>query len=173
MIIGLDVGGTHTDVVLIGKDGPVKEVKVTTDTTNLFKSVLSALEQITADCDAETIKRLVLSTTLTTNAIVTGDVSPVGMIVMSGPGIDPMLYKTCEHYYCVEGAVDHRGSELGRVNEAEIADIASKMVAAGIKYVGIVGKFSTRNSAHEIKIRKLLEDYGFEKIFVAMKSQAI
>ena len=166
MIIGLDVGGTHTDVVLIGKDGPVKEVKVTTDTSNLFKSVLSALEKITVDCSSENIKRLVLSTTLTTNAIVTGDVSPVGMIVMSGPGINPELFKTCPHYYCVNGAVDHRGSEISRIDEAEISELASKMIADGIKYVGVVGKFSTRNSTHEIKVKKLLEEYSFEKVFV-------
>ena len=28
MIIGLDVGGTHTDVVLMGDDGLLKEIKV-------------------------------------------------------------------------------------------------------------------------------------------------
>lgn len=166
MIIGLDVGGTHTDVVLIGKNGPVKEVKVPTDTTNLFKSVLSALEEITADYSSDQIERLVLSTTLTTNAIVTDGVSPVGMIVLSGPGLNPMLFKTCEQFYCIEGAIDHRGSEIERINEKEIEDAAQKMVAEGIKYVGVVGKFSTRNSAHELKIRKLLEEYSFEKVFV-------
>lgn len=166
MIIGLDVGGTHTDVVLIGKNGPVKEVKVPTDTANLFKSVLSALEQITVDCSSENIKRLVLSTTLTTNAIVTDNISPVGMIVLSGPGMNPNLFKTCEHYYCVEGAIDHRGGEIERFDENRIAEIAGKMSDAGIKYVGVVGKFSTRNATHELKIRKFLEDYPFEKIFV-------
>jgi len=28
MIIGLDVGGTHTDVVLLDKNGLLKEIKV-------------------------------------------------------------------------------------------------------------------------------------------------
>ena len=45
MLIGLDVGGTHTDVVLIGPSGPVKEVKVLTDTSNLFNSVLSEMNR--------------------------------------------------------------------------------------------------------------------------------
>ena len=47
MIIGLDVGGTHTDIVLLDKDGLLKEVKVTTDPSNLFKSVLTGLIKIT------------------------------------------------------------------------------------------------------------------------------
>jgi DNA ligase (NAD+) len=36
MIIGLDVGGTHTDVVLIGSSGLIKEIKVPTDPSDLF-----------------------------------------------------------------------------------------------------------------------------------------
>lgn len=166
MLIGLDVGGTHTDVVLIGKDGPVKEVKVATDTSNLFGSVLSALEKITAGCDVNDIQRLVLSTTLTTNAIVTEDVSPAGVIVMSGPGINPELYRTCPHYYCVSGAVDHRGNDVERVSETEVAEVAEKMQKDGIKYVGVIGKFSTRNPSQELKIKKILSDYSFDKIFL-------
>lgn len=166
MIIGLDVGGTHTDVVLIGKDGPIKEVKVPTDTSNLFRSVLSALGKVTADCNVKDIKRLVLSTTLTTNAIVTENVAPAGMIVISGPGINPELYKTCQHYYCVEGSMDHRGNENAFINENEISDIAEKMKNDGIRYVGVVGKFSVRNASHELKIKKILSDYSFDKIFL-------
>ncbi len=166
MIIGLDVGGTHTDVVLIGNDGPVKEFKVPTDTSNLFSSVLSALEKITVDCNVKDIKRLVLSTTLTTNAIVTENVAPAGIIVISGPGINPELYKTCPHYYCVAGAIDHRGNETSFIDEAEISEIAGKMKNDGIKYVGVVGKFSTRNPSHELKIGKILAGHSFEKIFL-------
>ncbi|MBW2338141.1 MAG: hypothetical protein JRF47_15545, partial [Deltaproteobacteria bacterium] len=39
MIIGLDVGGTHTDVVLLDNQGLQKEVKVPTDPSDLFSSV--------------------------------------------------------------------------------------------------------------------------------------
>lgn len=166
MIIGLDVGGTHTDVVLIGADGPIKEVKVPTDTSNLFSSVLSALEKVTIDCNIKDIKRLVLSTTLTTNAIVTGNTGSVGMIVTGGPGINPELYRTSPHYYCVTGAIDHRGSEIALINEEEISEAAEKMQNDGIKYVGVVGKFSVRNSSHETKIKNVLKDYSFEKVFI-------
>ena len=41
MIIGLDVGGTYTDVVLLGDEGIVRAIKVLTDTKALFKTVLS------------------------------------------------------------------------------------------------------------------------------------
>ena len=67
MIIGLDVGGTHTDVVLIDRKGLVKEIKVPTNPSDLFSSVLAGLTEITRDQDPGKINRIVLSTTLTTN----------------------------------------------------------------------------------------------------------
>jgi N-methylhydantoinase A/oxoprolinase/acetone carboxylase beta subunit len=36
MIIGLDVGGTHTDVVLLDNRGLRKQVKVPTDPADLY-----------------------------------------------------------------------------------------------------------------------------------------
>ncbi|MBU0544095.1 MAG: hydantoinase/oxoprolinase family protein, partial [Proteobacteria bacterium] len=94
MIIGLDVGGTHTDVVLLGKNGIERAVKVPTDESDLFNTVLTGIEKITANIDSSTIKRLVLSTTLITNTVVQNKLPEVGMIVSSGPGIDPEYYRT-------------------------------------------------------------------------------
>ncbi len=161
MIIGLDVGGTHTDVVLLGKDGLIREVKVATDTAALFDAVLSGIEKITEGIDPEDIHRVVLSTTLTTNAIVQGKNPEVGMIVASGPGIDPELFRTNPHYYAVSGAMDHRGRETEPVDRDEIAGIAKKLKEVGIRNVGIVGKFSTRNPSHELAIHEQLKpDFG-------------
>jgi N-methylhydantoinase A/oxoprolinase/acetone carboxylase beta subunit len=103
MIIGLDVGGTHTDVVLIGKDGLEKQIKVSTDTSALFETVLAGLEKITENVPIEQISHAVLSTTLTTNAIVQEKLNPAGMIVCGGPGIDPEVFRTGPHYHVVPG----------------------------------------------------------------------
>ncbi|MGD9213000.1 MAG: hydantoinase/oxoprolinase family protein [Desulfobacteraceae bacterium] len=165
MIIGLDVGGTHTDVVLIGKNGPIREIKVTTDSTNLFATVLSGLEKITAGIAPEEIRRAVLSTTLTTNAIIQKKSHPVGMIVSAGPGIDPSHFKICRHYYTVSGAIDHRGREIKPINKAEIKAAAKKLQDDGIEYVAVVSKFSVRNPEHELAIAKILEP-SFKHIFL-------
>lgn len=165
MIIGLDVGGTHTDVVLLGKEGLIKEVKVPTHHTNLFESVLSGLEQVTAGIPSGQIQRAVLSTTLTTNAIVQGTHTPVAMIVSSGPGVDPEFYRTDENYFVVAGSIDHRGREVEPIREKEIRQIVNILKQKDIKYVGITGKFSTRNPAHELQIYSLIKDQ-FEKVFL-------
>ncbi len=168
MIIGLDVGGTHTDVVLLGNNGLEKQTKVLTDSEDLYKSVLAGLEEITADIDPQQIHRIVLSTTLTTNAIVQEKTPAVGMIVSGGPGIDPEVYRTNNHYCAVSGSIDHRGREIEPIDPDEMHDIGHRFQAAGIQYIGVVGKFSIRNPIHELSIKDALND-RFNKIFMGHK----
>lgn len=165
MIIGLDVGGTHTDVVLIGDAGLEKQVKVPTDPDDLFNSVLTGINTITHDIDSKKISRIVLSTTLTTNAIVQKKILPVGMIVSGGPGINPEHFQTNSHYSPVSGSIDHRGREIKPLDPKEIQQVADKFSADGIQTVGVVGKFSIRNPDHELKIAEILQN-SFEKIFL-------
>ena len=165
MIIGLDVGGTHTDVVLLDNQGLRKEIKVPTDPSDLFNSVLAGLTAITDGIDPEAVKRLVLSTTLTTNAVVQHKTPSVGMIVSSGPGIDPEFYRTNSHYYTVAGSIDHRGREVEPIDAGEIERIGGELKKAGIRYVGVVGKFSVRNPGHELEINRILNN-AFDKVFL-------
>ncbi len=158
MIIGLDVGGTHTDVVLLDKQGLIRGIKVHTDASDLFSTVLLGLEKITQNVDPDLIKRVVLSTTLTTNSIVQGKTPEVGMIVSSGPGIDPDLYKTNPHYFTVSGSIDHQGRTIEPIDHNEIREIGKQLKADGIKLAGVVGKFSARNPSHEMEINQILAD---------------
>ena len=159
MIIGLDVGGTHTDVVLIGENCILRQAKVPTDRSDLLASVWGALEEVTRDIPPESIRRAVLSTTLTTNAIAEGKLAETGMIVSGGPGLDPMLFSIGNHYYSVAGSINHRGREIQPIDPMEIEAVASRLRAEGVRHVGVVGKFSVRNPKHEIQIAELLGDY--------------
>ena len=165
MIIGLDVGGTHTDVVLLDRHGVVRDIKVPTDPSNLFNAVLEGLESVMTGVDPESVKRVVLSTTLTTNAIVQNKIPEVGIIVSSGPGIDPRYFQTNSHYFPVSGSIDHRGREVEPVDPDEIKQVSQELRARGIRHLGVVGKFSVRNPAHELQIKAHLGD-GFEKVFL-------
>jgi N-methylhydantoinase A/oxoprolinase/acetone carboxylase beta subunit len=169
MIVGLDIGGTHTDVVLLDKTGLLREIKVPTDPADLFHCVLAGLSAITEGIDTAGITRIVLSTTLATNAIVQNQLPPVGMIVSSGPGIDPEFYRTGSHYFAVAGSIDHRGREIEPIDPAEINSAAAQMQKDGIRQVGVVGKFSIRNPAHELAIKSILQP-SFAKVFMGHRS---
>ncbi|MEJ2039410.1 MAG: hydantoinase/oxoprolinase N-terminal domain-containing protein, partial [Desulfosarcinaceae bacterium] len=111
MILGLDVGGTHTDTVLIGPEGLAAEAKVATDRDDLFQTILNGLEQVMSGVSTEQIQRVVLSTTLATNLVIQQKLPAVGMVVAGGPGLDPAWFKNNEDYHVIYGALDHRGRE--------------------------------------------------------------
>jgi N-methylhydantoinase A len=165
MIIGLDVGGTHTDVVLVGENGLERQVKVLTDASALFQTVLTGLEKITENIPPGRITHAALSTTLTTNAIVQNKLPPAGMIVSGGPGIDPEAFRTSPHYFPVAGSIDHSGKEIEPIDKTHIETIAAKLQSEGIRHIGVVSKFSTRNPSHEIRIGEILSPY-FERVFL-------
>ncbi len=159
MIIGLDVGGTHTDAILLGKEGVVRSVKVPTDPDELFETILQALEKTIAGIDPKDIHRAVLSTTLATNMVVQQQLPPSGMVVAAGPGIDPENFKTNEHYYTVSGAMDHRGREIEPLNKQQVEEIGEEFKRLGIRCAGVVSKFSVRNPRHENAMAELLAPY--------------
>ena len=116
MILGIDVGGTHTDAVLFDHFTVRKKAKVLTDEKNLLTSLLAVTTELV---DAETIsklKRVVLSTTLSTNAIVQNKVDRVGMMVVSGPGLPPSLLNVPNDTYFLSGYVNHRGIEMSSID---------------------------------------------------------
>jgi len=165
MIIGLDVGGTHTDAVLISRKGLEKEAKVPTEETRLFETVLAGLEAVTAGVDPKTIRRVVLSTTLAANLVVQQKLPPVGVVVAGGPGIDPELFRVGGHYHRVGGALDHRGREIEPVDEDQVRAIAESLEKEGVRYAGVATKFSVHNPEHENRIAEILAPH-VERVFI-------
>ena len=124
MFLGSDVGGTHTDAVVVGSPGAsgpqgiIAEAKVPTDHDNLLHSVRGALAAVLRHVDPAAIRRLNLSTTLSTNAIVEGKTEDVGVLVSAGPGIDPEYQHVGGQYHVVEGCIDHRGRQVPPLDAA-------------------------------------------------------
>lgn len=157
MIIGIDVGGTHTDAVVLHKGDIHSKVKVPTDSNCLVKSLFSATEQLLAGIEPESLKRLVFSTTLCTNAIVQNKTETAGIIAIPGPGVSPSQLPLQEYMECIPGYVNHRGEEVSPIREENAKEAAFKLKKRGVELLGVVGKFSTRNPTQELKIRELLK----------------
>jgi N-methylhydantoinase A/oxoprolinase/acetone carboxylase beta subunit len=156
MLLGLDVGGTHTDAVLIDNSRVVKYHKAVTDHENLAASIIDAIGNITRDIDISSIKRINLSTTLSTNAIVQERVDDVGVIVSAGPGIDPENFRIGNSYFTLPGSIDHRGSERKGIDSGSLKRVIEECRYRNIDLFAVVTKFSTRNPCQENLIEKEL-----------------
>ena len=163
MIVGLDVGGTHTDVVVLQGREIVSKVKSLTDENNLLQTVCFGVFDAIRGMDPQAIQRVVVSTTLATNAIIQGKTEPVGILVASGPGVNPHAFTIGDHYYVVGGAIDHRGQEIAPINDEEVLEVARKLRSENVRNLALVSKFSIRNPSHELKMRDLLAD-NFETV---------
>lgn len=162
MFIGLDMGGTHTDAVLIFKQGVLRYVKKPTHPHNFLASVQEALEELLEGIDPSKIERVNLSTTVCTNAIVEGKTEPVGLLIIPGPGLNPSFLQCGQLNFILQGSIDHRGRETSPLREQELSLAKQELRAKGLRSLAAIGKFSTRNPAHEVHIAHFLEgDYDF------------
>ncbi|MBW2559018.1 MAG: hydantoinase/oxoprolinase family protein [Deltaproteobacteria bacterium] len=158
MIIGIDVGGTHTDAVLLDRFKIKKTAKVITNQENLIKSLMEATEAIFDGEDPGELEKVVLSTTISTNAIVQGKTDRVGMILAAGPGLSPEMLRINEDTHFTSGYVNHRGIRVAGTNRGEVSGIEDTFKKEGINHVGIVGKFSTRNPGLETEIADIIDN---------------
>lgn len=156
MLLGIDVGGTHTDAVLIGPGGVVACSKRRTNHENLLASIREVLAGIVPVAGPQAVTRLNLSTTLSTNAIIEGTADPVGVFVSGGPGIDPEAYRMGDHYHVLPGAIDHRGRETSPLDIAAGRAGLAACRKAGVRVYAGVTKFSTRHPEQELALRGLL-----------------
>ncbi len=157
MIIGIDVGGTHTDAVLLDGFKIKKKAKVITDQENLIKSLMEATEKVFGGEDPDELEKIVLSTTISTNAIVQGKTDRVGMILAAGPGLSPEMLSINEDTHFISGYVNHRGIRVTGTDRGEVSGIGDIFEKEGINHVGIVGKFSTRNPGLETEIGHIID----------------
>jgi len=158
MILGIDVGGTHTDAVLIEDGEIIRKAKALTNSNDIMASLLEVTNGLFTDVNPEKLRRVVLSTTISTNAIVQNKIKRVGMIVAGGPGLPPSLLPRQEDVCFISGYVNHRGMEISPLDRREVAAGAASPSRAGIEHVGVVGKFSTRNPHQELEIGEMLKD---------------
>jgi N-methylhydantoinase A len=158
MLIGIDVGGTTTDAVLVEGGRVVKTAYVPTDHDNLLNCLLGAMDELVLGVQTSKIERVVLSTTLITNMIAEGKTDPVALMLIPGPGTNPGDYNLGPDVTVLDGAIDYRGREIQKLNEFQIKEAAKKLDQKGFKKVAIVGKFGQRNHAQELKAGEIVAE---------------
>jgi len=160
VIIGIDMGGTNIDGVAIHDGSLIKTVKHPVDRENYFFSIWHCLEELLQNIDPQNINRINLSTTICTNAIVENNISEVGVILQTGPGLKWVFEDLGSYLAYLSGSVDHRGIVVRDLDMKELAEIKENFSQNPIEALAIVNKFSTRNPEFEQRIHDFFKsDY--------------
>ena len=108
MLIGIDVGGTFTDAVVIQDGHILASGKERTTKEQLMYGILAALDRVMHVVIPDQVERVTLSTTVVTNTIVSRKEAPVDLYVVTGPGMNVDHSFPVAPIY-VNGYTDHRG----------------------------------------------------------------
>jgi N-methylhydantoinase A/oxoprolinase/acetone carboxylase beta subunit len=168
LTIGIDVGGTNTDAVLVSSEGVLKKAKIPTDTDNLLNSILKSLDKVYDCSSSEELQRICLSTTLTTNSIVQNKYNKVGILAMPGPGLPAKYLPFNSNLQILTGYVDHRGEIVQDISIHALKKSVEKFLENDIKNIAVVGKFSNRNPALEKKAAEIINESYTEIEHISM-----
>ncbi len=158
MILGIDVGGTHTDSVLMQNRKIIRKSKVLTDKNDILGCVMRATQAVTTADDIRQLKRIVLSTTISTNAVAQNQLDTVGLIVMNGPGVSPKDLPLADQTQLIAGYMNHRGIEAEAIEDDELETLKQQFAKDKIEHLAVIGKFSTRNPVHEQDVGSFFAD---------------
>lgn len=158
MLLGLDVGGTFTDAVIIDGHRVVAIAKRRTTKNNLMNGIGEALDAVLEGYDASNIEQVTLSTTVVTNTIVEGKEQPVDLYVVTGPGrnVDD-IFPVSPIY--LQGYTDHRGIVVEHTPADAVRGIANMVQArSGTDLAAVSAKFGVRNPQEELSITEELKN---------------
>lgn len=162
MLLGIDVGGTFTDAVVIGEQEIIAQAKVPTQHEDVLVSILQALDKVLAGISAGSLQRVVISSTIVTNALAEDKIAPVFLAVMTGPGMNVRGKFPVEPYY-VSGYVDHRGKITSPIDWTKHRDLLNRQ---GSGCCAVSGKFAVREPQNEYLLKQELKKCGYQKVFL-------
>jgi N-methylhydantoinase A len=84
--VGVDVGGTFTDIVLLGSDGTIHTKKISSSVENYAQAIVEGLEQVFRETGlaGDTIEEIRHGTTVASNAILEHKGAKTGLITTRG-----------------------------------------------------------------------------------------
>lgn len=156
MLLGIDVGGTFTDAVIIDGANVVSWAKRRTTKDNLMNGITEALGAVLVDIDSAQIEQVTLSTTVVTNTIVEHKEQPVDLYVVAGPGRNVDDIFPVRPVY-LKGYTDHRGIVVESMKCEAINHIAHTVQSrSGTNLAAVSAKFGVRNPKEELDVTNAL-----------------
>jgi N-methylhydantoinase A len=191
--LGVDVGGTHTDLVLLDvADGSLAVEKVATTPANPALGIMRGIEKFAArGVDLGSIEFFSHGTTITTNALLEMRGAKVGLLInrgfraiqeTQGQARDGNPF---DYFYQrpapiapqsltreIGGRVDYSGTALEPLDEDAVRKAAGELKAAGVVSIAVNYLFSYMNPAHEQRTGALIREV-FPEAHISLSSEVL
>ena len=181
--LGIDVGGTNTDAVLIDENLNVAASVKRHTTANIYDGILAAVRAVLEESgvNRSEIGQAMLGTPQCTNAIVERkNLAPIGILRIGAPattGIRPMvdwsedIQKVAVGSTIIGGGFEYDGRELASLDTAAAKSFFEEMKAKGVKSIAISSVFSTVRNDHEVEAAKLCREIMGEDVHISISSE--
>src|ERR671912_1006376 len=177
--IGIDTGGTFTDVVAVDEDsGELATTKAPSTPGNPADGFIAGLEKILSvlGADGQDITAVSHGTTVATNTLLEGKVERLGFVTTEGYGfvleiarqavpdgygnsyfwVKPPRIVAADHVRTVGGRMDFEGNEIRPFDEDSAVAAAAWFRKRGVMTIGVCLLHSYANDAHELAAREVL-----------------
>jgi N-methylhydantoinase A len=171
-IVGVDVGGTFTDLFYIeGGDSRPRIVKVPSTTPDPSVGVIDALRR--AGIDGSELKQFLHGTTIATNALIERRGARCALLTTTGfrdvlelgrrdrPHIygltgkhEPLIAR--DQRWEIDERMDYRGEVLVPLDERQLIELAEALREEGLQSIVVSFLHSYVNPTHEQRARELL-----------------
>jgi N-methylhydantoinase A len=190
--IGVDIGGTFTDIVALDPAGRLTFTKVPSTPKDLLDGIGAAVTKVLAMADARpgVVERFIHGTTVATNAVleqkgaVTAvlttegfeDVLELGrmkrsrMYDLAMDPETPTFLAPRRRRVGVRERLDAKGRVLVPLNEADVRDAVQRLRAQGVSAIAVCYLFSFVNPVHERRTREIVAALAPE-ISVSLSSE--
>jgi N-methylhydantoinase A len=172
VIVGCDVGGTFTDLILHDpSNGGLQFAKVPTTTANQAHGVLAALEK--TGKSAQGVDLFIHGTTATTNAVLERKLAKCGLITTRGfrdvlelgrrtrpkpygliGTFEPIIPRDLR--FEVTERMDSSGAVVDPLSEDEVREVAKRLLTLGAESVVIHFLHSYANPDHELRAAEIV-----------------
>src|SRR3954471_15938750 len=173
--VGVDIGGTFTDIVLLGADGTIHTKKISSSVENYARAIVEGLSELFVETglSGEAIEEIRHGTTVASNAILEHKGARVGLITTKGfrDVLEirtlrmPKLYDLTwtkpaplvERYLrkVVDERIDQRGQVDRALDPADAERAVDALLAEGVEAIAVCLLNSFANPAHELVLKEI------------------
>ena len=174
--IGIDIGGTFTDLVVLDATGSVHRAKVLSTPKDYSNGIARGLEALMAEAglDVSRITQIMHGTTIATNALLEGKGATVALITTAGfrdvleirrlrmpvlydirfrkpPALVPRHLR-----FEVPERIDSQGRIERELDEVAAREVIERVLAAGVDTIAICLINAYANGVHEARLREII-----------------